>query len=303
MTPRLLQTIEWMGLKMAVPRDWEIVRHSIVPKSGALTFVDRRRQRLEVVWTDCPREPDVGRMVEDQRARELEQDPGAQVSMLGGLGPWMGVRRVGTDGRVTTRAVRHFPGSGRLIEAVILTKKNEPGARELVAALLAELVAVAPASEARRVKAFGLDVTTPQNYRLLSASVKPADVTLKFVTGPAPRWQPVQPVATIRRMGMADSWYTGEGEKLIRRDSPRVRFESFSESALKKHRALLAVGEEPTSPVARWLGRGRGRRVVLWRCEAENALYEVATSSSRKQLVRPEDFEVSCCAEESYGGP
>ena len=40
-------TVEWLGLRLVLPRPWEIVRHGVSGRKGSLAFADRRRQRLE----------------------------------------------------------------------------------------------------------------------------------------------------------------------------------------------------------------------------------------------------------------
>ena len=61
------QTYRWLGLSFEVPKEWEIVRHSTSTERGRLVLVDRRRQRLEVCWSECKKEPDLERLVEEFR--------------------------------------------------------------------------------------------------------------------------------------------------------------------------------------------------------------------------------------------
>ena len=64
-----IQTIEWLGMRFRVPDEWEIVRHSSKRRTGTLMFVDRRRQRMQLSWTECRGEPDKVQLFNDLRAR------------------------------------------------------------------------------------------------------------------------------------------------------------------------------------------------------------------------------------------
>jgi hypothetical protein len=293
---RLEQTIEWMGLRLAVPREWEIVRHSSSARKGSLTFIDRRQQRLKLMWTACDQEPDLEHMLDNQRSRELETDPQSRVTRRQGPDRWSGIDCEAPDGAVTTRSVRYDRDTSRLVEVIILTRRAEADREELVRGLLRRLQIASSAEAARHWCAFDIDVTVPQDFRLVDATVKPADVTLRFRPQQAANSQSAGPEVSVRRMGMADAWYTGDAEKLIARFLPKVQFLEFREMQHADHPAMHAEGKESTLPLQRLLGRSRNCRVLLWKCEPENALYEVSALSSTKQPIFPQDFEVRCCA-------
>ena len=61
--PPCEQVIQWLGLRLCVPADWQVVRHSLAADRGGLVFVDRYRQRLQLNWTQVPCEPDLDRMI------------------------------------------------------------------------------------------------------------------------------------------------------------------------------------------------------------------------------------------------
>jgi hypothetical protein len=303
MTIELDQTIAWMGLEWRVPADWEIVRHSLVEKKGALTFIDRRRQRLVVSWTDSDHEPDLETMVSNHKSREIELDAEARVSVVSELRPWHAVRRISSAGDVLTRAVLYHASAKRLIEVIVSTDTKERDGQRLLSDLLEQFRVVAPAGDARHWRAFGIDVTAPPEFRLVGAIVKPADVAFHFRrhgTGDR-RTKGQPPPVALRRMGMARAWYAGNAEAIIRRDAPKVAFRSFDRSTHGGHPAVMAEGLEPAPPLLRWLGRQRRRSVLLWTCEAENALYELTTSSAPKHPVSPEQFDVHCCASGAHG--
>jgi hypothetical protein len=286
------QTIEWLGLRFKVPTDWEIVRHSLSPEKGSLGLVDRRRERMELFWTHLEREPDLDRMLGDQKSRELGAEPGTTFGELGAPRSWRGFWLSSSAGKAWARAVRFDAASARLVEAVIVPAATDD--RRLVRRVL-ESITVQRAEESTRCRAFSLDVTTPSGYRLTRATVKPADVAFEFRAQKPGRKAPGPEEVSIRRMGMAEAWYGDDPEKLVRREVPRVRFRSPSQRLYHNHQACSLDGDEPGERLGRLFGRGHGRRILVWSCPAENAVYRISTRSLDRRPVLPDDFQVACC--------
>jgi hypothetical protein len=294
MTDLFSQRIEWLGIALRVPEDWQIIRHGLSPKKGRLSFVDRRRQRMELVWTRCDREPDLERMIDNQKSRELELDRQTEFQLRRGPKDWIALSCRGAGPTVVTRAVRFHRPSLRLIEANVLTQKDEPNAQELVWGLLGGIEVAGRAEQARHWSAFDINVTVPPGYRLIKTRVLPLDVTLRFGSGDAPAGSARGPEVSVRRMGMAGAWYSGDPESLIRRDLDKVRFAGFQAAQLRGHPVTRAEGEERVAPFFRLLGRRRKVRILLWECEPENALYQVTALAPLKNPVSPDDFQVDC---------
>ena len=290
------QPVAWLGLEFRVPNDWQIVRHGIAVQRGSLTFVDRRRERLTLSWRDCQREPDLVRMVADQRKRDQSDAGGVRFDALA-VGPrWHGYVCNEPSRDPLARAVHYDATNHRLVELVSTTGLDEPVRR-----ILSELRLQAPCEGRRRLIAFSLDLTLPEHFKLSSTKVLPADARLdfEFDRGKARRFGATQ--ASIRRMGMARAWYAGDARWLIRRESPKVSFASFSETRHDAHPAVVADGVEPDPRFLRLVGRGRRRRALVWQCEAENAVYHVMTVSPFARPVAPEAFAVRCCREAGHG--
>jgi hypothetical protein len=288
MTDDPFQTIEWLGLRFEVPAEWEIVRHGLSPKKGNLVLVDRRRERMELFWTHLEREPDLERMLLDQRHRELEAEPNATFQDLGSRRSWRGFWRTSPAGEVLGRAVRFERASERLVEAAMIGAEDRRLVRRIIESIL-----IGRAEESHRCRAFDLDVTTPPGYRLTRATVKPADVAFEFRPhGPG---KPGPDEVSIRRMGMAEAWYGDDPEKLLRREAPGVRFRPASRGLHANHPAFFVEGNEPGERLQRLIGRGHGRRVLIWCCPAENAVYRIGTKSADRRPVLPEDIRVACC--------
>jgi hypothetical protein len=295
------QAIEWMGIAFNVPEDWQIVRHGLSLDRGSLTLVDRRVQRLQLMWTNVKQEPDVERMIEHARKEAEKSESAPDVRAFRGFGSWRVLRTALPSGLVTTRAARFDAKTSRLLEAIVSTTVDEPRGDELVGRLLEAMRVVCRAEAAQRWCAFDVSVALPPDFRLSSTTVNPADVTLHFEAVDPEDGHELGAGVTIRRMGMVADWYAGNAEALIRRDARKVEFESFAAFELHGHPATEAVGREPAPPLRRVLGRERECRVLLWHCEPENALYRVTTSCPPTRRIRARDFDVDCCTRKRHG--
>jgi hypothetical protein len=291
MTDAPFQTIEWLGLRFKAPADWEIVRHSLSLERGSLGLVDRRRERMELFWTKLEHEPDLDHMLRDQESRELGAEPGATLGPLDAPRGWRGFCLTSPAGQALARAVFFDAPSARLLEAVIVPGGSN--ARRLTRRVL-ESITVGRVEESTRSRAFGLDVTSPPGYRLTHATVKPADVSFEFRTQASGKKEPGPEEVSIRRMGMAEAWY-GDPEQIVRREAPRVRLRAPIERPYGHHRAFSVEGDEPGERLARLFGRGHGRRILIFCCPAENAVYRISTKSRDRRPVLPDEFRVACC--------
>lgn len=309
------QAIRWMGVAARVPGEWQIVRHSLSPSRGRLALIDRYRQRLTVNWTQCRDEPDLERMLADYRAQQFNAHDQADLTDLTGVPGWVGTRRrFAHSGQQITQAVCYDPQTRRLLEATITCPPPGPpdppppestesaggaggaGDEGLAARVLGGIEVAEPADAVTRWRAFDLDVTLPARWRLRSTRVNPADVTLTFGQVRTGRWKRTLPTgaeATVRRMGMADVWYDGDGADFLRGQAKGSRFKP--QPALYRGRSVLeGRGWEAGPLLKRLTGQLRRRHDLLWRCEACNAVYHLSVRSYRKQPIEAESFGVCC---------
>ncbi len=289
--------IEWLGLRLAVPDDWQIVRHSLNPRRGALSLVDRRRQRMQIGWTQCEQSPDLEHMLNDYRARTLESDPDSDIARIRGRDGWKGSRRTAEDA-VLTRAIRFDRRTNRLVEAVILTEPDNRDDDQLVHELLEAIEVTAPATEARRFRAFGVQIEAPEGWRLTRLSVKPADVTAHYRRFDPDRQRETRTVATVNRRGLADGWFNGDTETLLRllATDAAVR---VTQGWYRGRRVHRAEGPEQVKRWERWAGRERLRQDVCYHEKEENAVYHIATWSPVRTPVPPDRFVVESATREA----
>jgi len=291
----LTRSIEWLGLHLEVPEDWEIVRHGLDPAGGRLVWVDRRRERLTLAWARCPARPDLERVVSDYRSRLAAELGAAAVRSPADVGGFRGVEAVGTEAdRVVTRAVSWDAEGSRLLEVVMLGRASAPADRALSRRLLAAIRVTGRAEQARRFRAFDVDVEAPPGLRLVALSPRPGDVALTFRQVEATTRGGVGGEATLRRLGMADAWYAGDLEAVLHRQEPGARFERVERLDRGGAASLLATGSEAGPRWRRALRRLRVQRSLAWECPAENAVYLVSTRSPGRAPLLPSAFSVRC---------
>lgn len=287
------ETIHWLGLRLEVPSDWQIVRHGLSRLRGRLTFTDRFSERLDVSWRHLDYAPDVEHLVQDQRARDECELPSCQTAEVRIAG-WSGYRRCGA-GESLVRAARYDEPSQRLIEALLILEPKHGRSTQVTEQLLNAVRSVPESGDQRRLRAFGIDVCLPKNLRLHRATVEPANVSFEFETDDAGANPRIRNRAVIRRMGMASSWYRGNPSRIIERESPGIRFGPLRHDADHRHAAGSAEGDASRARILRWLGRGMQRRATLWLCDVENAVYHVATTSYDRAPLLLEEIRCSCC--------
>ncbi len=275
--------IEWLGMRFCVPPDWEIVRHSPSGKSGSLVFVDRRRQRMQLSWTECPSRPDTVRIFEDFRARDRAEVPDCTLGEIFKRKQWKGYRR-GSDGNVLTRCGLYDRKNCRWVDLVLLWG-SQPD-EKLEAQILDSFCTHCPVLRPMRWQAFRLDMESPPLWELETAEVKPGRVSMAF------RHKTAR--ASVTRLGAPDAWFDGHVENFLRRQVGDVEGR-FGIRTKEGHEACTFVGKERHFHL-RWLvGRRHVRSDVAWHCPQCHAVFQVMTMAPGKVTVKPEDFTVNCC--------
>ncbi len=276
--------IVWLGMHLAVPEAWEIVRHALGAERGSLALADRRRQRLQVSWIRAEAEPDVKRTLSDYRADELAEDPDCKLTRLERTAGWRGFRRRGEAGTIT-RAGRYLAALKRWVEMVV----SWPEAVDtgLERRLLEGFEVDDEADPPRRWRAFGLDIRVPPEWPLAEVSARPADASMTFR-------KDRRREAVVRRLGAVDAWFGGDLAAFLRNQTGPARCQ-VSETTYGTHEARDGRSNEAPNAVARFVRRTPERLDRAWLCPSAHAVFLVTTRGPRKDLVRPEAFAVRCC--------
>ena len=275
------QPIEWLGMAFFVPRDWEIVRHSVRCEAGRLTFVDRRAQRLQLGWVRCRSTPAVDRMISDYQARDQEEDAGYRFRSVE-RGIFRGYRRVGGP-MPLTRAGTFDEKGKRWIELTIPWHERYDAGLER--ALIDGFDLVAPGEEAVRWRAFGLTAEVPPGWRLHRARVWPGETELRFRMGKGE--------AQLRRIKSLEDWFDGNLLAFLRRQIKGRCVAERAGPAGSPAEARAFESWEDVPPIRRWLGFQRRRRDLAWVEQGGDAICQVSTMVPPKQgASEPEAFRL-----------
>jgi hypothetical protein len=293
--------IAWAGMRFPTPDRWEVCRHSVSCRNGSLVLADRRRQRLELTWRDCPREPDLAHGCRDLRDRFRAEDGEDRCRPLPAVRGWTGfVRRTHADSGVAY-AMRWDPASGRIFQANVVLRDDDPIPHDrMTESILAGFRDSGFVDRSVRWKAFGIDCRPPSGWTLASTRVIPMDVTFRFRRDAEGGHAPDAGEAAVQRLGMADTWFNGDARAYLRCAAAGSRF-TFVETSLGGHRAVAAAAPHKTRPWQRITGHRRERRELLWQCERVNSVFRITAVGSAKRDVTPEDFSARCPCESEDG--
>ena len=289
------EIVKWLGIRLCVPKEWEIVRHSLNHEKGSLVFVDRRSERLRLFWRDCESAPDLNRMLDDQRSKMALEAPSATITELHGVGHWRGFIREEREGERVVHAVQFDAPSKRLIEAIVTETGDAASGKSQRAKVLGQLDVTSKAEHAREFWAFGLRVAVPAGFRLVKTDVKPADVCFEFDQALEGTSRASGASATIRRLGMAASWMPADLSQLFVRHAKTLRLGDASPMRQLEHSGISAEGKEVHPRLLNWLGLGRRGEARMWHCDASNAVYSIATVYPKRRPVAGSAFTMTCC--------
>ncbi len=284
-----MQTIEWLDMRMEVPEDWEIVRHSVRRRQGRLVLVDRRQQRMQVSWVDVAKRPDLERVISDYKARDKAEDAKTTFRGISCQGNWRGFRRIRGE-TALTRVGWHHEKSGRWIELSIFWPTGVEEALET--GILKGFEPSGSEEKTTRVQAFGIALETDQGWTLSEAEVKPAAVKLTLRRGAEE--------ATVRRLGMVESWFKGDLEGFLKHEM------GGEETDLRKviwngHEAHRGEGRLKGSWMSGVLGLRGKRSDLAWVCPQVHSLFQVTIAGRGSERTAPEAMNVRCCGNAAGG--
>ena len=191
-----LQRVQWLGVSLEVPAEWEIVRHAVDRTRGTLSFVDRRHQRLSLSWVPCEREPDIARMMSDSRSRDELTEKAHGFTAIPSTDGWRGYRwREGE--RSLTRAGRYDHCGGRWLEAVVVWPSSRDP--ELERRMLASCALAETPVGFRHTRAFGMSVSCPEGWELSRVTAEPGRVAFSYRAG--------RTTAMVSRAKALEGWW------------------------------------------------------------------------------------------------
>jgi hypothetical protein len=278
------QIIDWLGIQLRVPREWEIVRHSSNAKAGTLIFIDRRTQRMQVSWTECLRKPDISQIFSDFRSRDVKQEPECTQSEIFKHRKWTCYRRTAGTKQLTRCGI--YDKKGRRWIDLILPWSDAVD-EELEKSILENFYSRAPDSKkGLRWRAFNMDFTSPAQWELKSAEAKFALVSFVFEKGGAR--------ATVSRYGAPETWYDGHLEHFLKKNVGDVKG-AYGLRMHGAHEACTFKGRERRFHPRWMVGKRKKRNDIAWHCPSSRAVFQIMTMSSSKADVSPGEFAVHCC--------
>ncbi len=287
----LEKEIAWAGFEFRVPAEWDIRSHSVSCLSGSLALVDRRRHRLELIWRRCDEKPDLNLSYSDLKGRVKNDTMNGEVFGVKSIPGWLAFEAQMDEETVVVYALCWRRESGRIFQVTVVTRDEDHFSRQgLLETILAGFSDSGWEGRSVRWKAFGIDCASPPGWHLVSTRVNPMDVNMQFQPS-GKKGEKTQ--ASVHRLGMADTWFSGDPKAFLRGKEPGLDLE-FEGIYYNGHEAVAARAQAERRLILRLFGRGRIRRELVWLCEPMNSLFRVYTVSPENEGADPQDFAVRC---------
>ncbi len=174
-----MQEYIWQGIRLLVPKDWELLGYSRRRESGKLHFADRRQYRLELTWRTLPGKPDMDRLLRDYQSR-LHDDEKIVEIRPDRLRDWYGFT-IRKDNPPTheSRMTHFFEKDFLLVEVVFLWP--ETAASSLRNDVLESIAYSDTRSEpSSRWRCFGLSLEIDSRFSIDTVNSRPALAAMSF---------------------------------------------------------------------------------------------------------------------------
>ncbi|MCC5844583.1 MAG: PqqD family protein [Verrucomicrobia bacterium] len=286
----LLETYAWMGLRIAVPAHWELRRHGMSPEAGALVWVDRHAQRLELRWLRPEKEPDPARMVEHTRDALKKDQPDLHLSNLpSGLRPWQGVLH-GQEPRICQTAA-YFPDHRVLLQLTFSLEGEREALNRLLREILSSVAVAEDPARATRWRAFGIDCTVPETWTLRRAEILPMDARLQFSCPKRGRLQRQNTLFEVRRLGMVREWFDGNlvrfAESRALGPAPEIRAD------INDGKSIWVDSSLGRFPLLGGFGPKDREQLKLWHEPSQNAMFILRLFNPGSGVHRIDDVQVA----------
>jgi hypothetical protein len=265
----MTRTWIWLGIRLDLPEDWELLQFTRDPAQGRCAFADRYQFRLELDWRSVPGPPDFGRMMNDYQTK-LAGEGMADIEPLR-RGAWLGFHGRTAAG-VSSRFGRFLPGRKRLVELVFPWPRQREAAVE--GAILDRVTEELARDDGRqRWCAFGMDLLVEAEAGLVDCTVQPAHAELVF----APRRGPDE--TRWARRGMVREWLAMPLDEWLNRWVGTDAVERASASReLAGHTVYSLTGRKPRPGLFR---RPLFLQAATWLCPRDGRLYSISRQTAQ----------------------
>lgn len=284
----------WLGMSLAAPTDWEILQHATRPQRGKLVFADHRRGRMHLGWAAARLSPDRDRLLEDYRARDLEEDAETRFTSLGTLAGWRGYRRH-RDDEIVTRAGRFDDMHMRWVELTIAWPDGLD--RGIERRILESFSLLDDRRGPTTWRAFGMAFQAPEGLALRQADIRPGVATMHFSDERRLRTE-----AQLRRFSAAHAWYDGDAQALIERELPRSDW-TFERWPLGATQAVIGRTRQPAARWRNLVGLRRQRVDMVWADASGSRMFHVTTVSPPARPLDPTAFNLVDANHTEWEGP
>ena len=284
----MMQEWIWREFRLRLPKDWEMLRFSREPDTGACLFADRQQFRLEFSWTTVRGAPDYPRLVGDYVAK-LTADHGLRQPKAIEWAAWHGFEGE-LDSGWTSRFGRHFALTGRLLELVFFWPgKPEPA---LWHEILGSVLPAAP-GDRQRWRAFGLDLRATGGLRLDTCRVLPGLAQFTFADA-----RQAERIENFERLGLVELWLRGSVRDWLAGKQPAgLSGVATRTETVGQHQIEQVSGRLPALKFPR-LGRNGCRySAAAWICPADGRLYSVSAIGPGRdgEPARLAGERLACC--------
>jgi len=269
----------WRGFNISVPDEWEILQFSKNFEIGSLLFADRYSFRFEFNWNRLSGKPYMEKIVEDYLL-DLVNNKRIKNEKRITLYDWKGFEGI-VDGILTSRFGKWFEKESCMIEGVFLwdLKRDLDTEENVLTSISTDDI-----FNKRRWKAFGIDLVTEKDAKLVLCDVKPAYCKMVFKSKKCEE--------TFERFGLVNFWLKEDYGKWSKKRIPQgFTVKKTSEKKLNDHSVKYIFAE----------GYRKFRRLSYqsqtWLCPEDKRLYNLIITKKYSKSFEEDSFyqKILCC--------
>lgn len=271
-------------MNFMVPDEWEIVQHSTDIQKGRMGFVDRRYQRVQLIWRTAESKPDIQRMFQDLKYSDKKRFPDAEISKNFRLQSWTGYYR-STEEELITHAGYYDKKWNRWIEAILMWPRGYNKDEEYLL-LTSFKVNDYKNSTNMTWQAFGMHFTVPKEWKLREVIAGSIQKVFEFTHQ--------EMISKVIKRSVPDAWRGGDMDRILLAESEEYRGET-TECSYGRHTARCYSGREKQLHT-RWLfGKRYYKYDIIWECAAHVAFFQVTMFTTHRKDDAAWPVSVECC--------